>query len=180
MNEEAIRLVAGSPSLLAGIHSWGIEVIKAIQKIESPGLTVVIKYITAMGSEYFYVPLLLVIFWCIDEKKGLRLGLLIVISAWINLLLKDLFWQPRPYNLDPSVGLAFESSGGLPSGHAQMSLVFWAFLAVWGGDISRRRRPLLIRGEGLIPRPSGAILRVLNPSPKPQENNNLVALPRGC
>jgi hypothetical protein len=29
-----------------------------------------------------------------------------------------------------------------------------------------------IRGEGLIPRPSGAVIKVLNPRPIPLENNH--------
>jgi hypothetical protein len=31
--------------------------------------------------------------------------------------------------------------------------------------------PVFIRGEGLIPRPSRAVIKVLNPSPIPLENN---------
>jgi hypothetical protein len=39
---------------------------------------------------------------------------------------------------------------------------------------------IFIRGEGLIPRPSGAVIKVLNPRPIPLEINNPAALRRGC
>jgi membrane-associated phospholipid phosphatase len=133
MGEETIWIVSnGVPSRFEGVYGWGLDLIRIIQKIESPVLTAVMKAVTALGGVYFYLFLLLIIFWCVDEKKGLRLGLLLLVSVWLNLFFKDLLKQPRPFNLDPSVGLAFESSHGIPSGHAQMSLVFWVFMADWG------------------------------------------------
>ena len=113
------------------LYLWGIEVIKLIQKIKSPVLTAFINFITVFGTRNFYLPIILFIFWWVDEKKGLRLGILIIVSAWINSFLKDIFKQPRPFNLDPSLGLAFEPSYGVPSGHAQMSLCFWIPVTVW-------------------------------------------------
>ena len=137
MTENIIQMVPmGAPRFLSSaslweIYRWGIDVIKVIQKIESPALTALVKFITALGTEVFYVPLILIIFWWIDEKQGLRLGILIIVSAWINAFVKDILKQPRPYNLEPSLGLAAESSYGAPSGHAQMSLCFWIPMAAW-------------------------------------------------
>ncbi|AEF84374.1 membrane-associated phospholipid phosphatase [Treponema primitia ZAS-2] len=119
------------------IYRWGLAFIQGIQGIKSPGLTALMKGITALGSEYFYIPLILFIFWCVNEKKGLRLGLIILVSAFINGFFKDLLKQPRPFNLEASVGLVFEPSYGFPSGHAQLSLCFWLPLAFW---LSRSRR----------------------------------------
>jgi len=132
MNENIIQMLpAENMSPLNGIYSWGIEVIKVIQTMENSALTAIIKFITALGTEALYIPLILFIFWWIDEKRGLRMGILIIVTAWINAFIKNIFKQPRPYNLDPSVGLAMESSYGAPSGHAQMSLVFWVPIAAW-------------------------------------------------
>lgn len=126
MNNGINILPADEPSI-HGIYRWGIAIIKGIQTIESPGLTTVIRIIT--GTVYAYTLIVLFIFWCVDEKKGLRMGIILLVSAWINSALKLFLRQPRPYQLDPSVGRAFESSYGLPSGHAQISLVFWMSLA---------------------------------------------------
>ena len=120
-----------SISFLSDMYLWGIEVIKVIQRIKSPALTSVLKFITAFGTEMFYVPVILFIFWWVDEKRGLRFGILIMISAWINSFMKDLLKQPRPFNIDPSLGLATEPTYGAPSGHAQMSFCFWIPFAAW-------------------------------------------------
>jgi membrane-associated phospholipid phosphatase len=90
-----------------------------------------IKAVTALGTEVFYIPVILLIFWCVDEKKGIRLGFLIILSAFANGFFKALFKQPRPYNLEPPLGLASESSFGFPSAHAQVSLCFWLPCASW-------------------------------------------------
>jgi membrane-associated phospholipid phosphatase len=126
---------------IPGILLWGIEVIKVIQKLKSPALTAVLSLITELGTDKFYIPAVMFIFWWIDEKKGFRLGLLILLSGWINEFLKDIFKQPRPYNFDPSLGLAYEPTYGAPSGHAQNALCFWVPIAAWlaGGKPGRKR-----------------------------------------
>jgi membrane-associated phospholipid phosphatase len=151
MNGETIWIFSNeAPRHFEGMYRWGLNLIRIIQKIESPALTALMKVVTSLGSVYFYLPLLFIIFWCIDEKKGLRLGLLLLVSAWLNLFLKDLLKQPRPFNLDSSVGLAFEASHGIPSGHAQMSLSFWVFVAVWGKDFFKTSKPLITAGTAFI------------------------------
>jgi membrane-associated phospholipid phosphatase len=131
------------PGFPGAMYEWGIEVVKVIQRIENPALTALVKFITALGTEALYVPLIFIIFWLIDEKQGLRLGILIVVCAWINNFMKDILQQPRPFYFDPSLGLASESTYSTPSGHAQMSLVFWIPMAVWLGNIWARRRSLI-------------------------------------
>jgi membrane-associated phospholipid phosphatase len=119
-------LTSGDLPLLSLIYEWGIAVIKGIQSIESPLLTTVMKFLTAMGTELLYIPLVFLFFWCIDEKQGLRFSILILFSVWINGFFKVLLKQPRPYHLDPTVMRLAESGYGIPSGHTQHSLVFWA------------------------------------------------------
>ncbi len=107
------------------------NLIKAIQTIEHPVLSAVIVFITNMGAGTLYLLILFYIFWCVDDRAGIRLSVLTVFSAWMNGFLKVIFKQPRPYDLDPSVGRALESSYGFPSGHAQSVLVFFMGLASW-------------------------------------------------
>jgi len=114
---------------MEAVLSWGLDVVRSIQTIASPGLTTFMKVLSLTGSEYFYLLFLPVMLWCFDERFGLRLGLVVLVSAFVNSWLKLAFAQPRPYNLDPSVGLASETSHGLPSGHAQGTSTFWGMLA---------------------------------------------------
>jgi len=132
MNEYIIQMLpAENFSFLEKIYRWGIEVIKVIQTMENPALTAIIKFITVLGTEALYIPLILFIFWWIDEKQGLRFGVLIIVSAWINAFMKNVLKQPRPFHLEPAIGLVAESNYGIPSGHAQMSLTFWIPMAAW-------------------------------------------------
>ena len=152
MNGEIINIgPAESPYMIQGflleMYRWGIDIIKAIQVMENPVLTAIMKFITAFGTEAFYIPVVLLVLWWVNEKQGIRLGILIVVSAWINGLMKELLGQPRPYNLDPSVGRAFEPSYGAPSGHAQMSLCFWIFIAIWLSRALKEKSAMLQAGE---------------------------------
>jgi membrane-associated phospholipid phosphatase len=137
MNNSGL-LSAGEVRSLNVVYQWGLEFVRALQTIENPVLTAIIRGITVLGSELFYAPVILLIYWCINEKKGQRLALLLLLSAWVSNAVKVLLKQPRPYFLDPSVGLGVASGYGLPSGHAQHSLVFWA--AALSGVLTERRR----------------------------------------
>ncbi|MFH2114328.1 MAG: phosphatase PAP2 family protein [Spirochaetota bacterium] len=111
------------------LMSWGLDVIRAVQTVQGPFLVAVMRVLTQAGSEYFYLLFLPVIFWCMDARFGIRFGLVFLFSAFTNSWLKVVFAVPRPFVLDPSVGLAHETSFALPSGHAQGSATFWGLLA---------------------------------------------------
>lgn len=113
------------------ILSWGLELVRSVQTAAHPALTVVFRLLSTLGTEYFFLLMIPVVFWCVDRRKGLRLGVFVLVSAVVNLWLKELFMQPRPYELDPSVGMARETTYGLPSGHAQSSATFWGVIAPW-------------------------------------------------
>ncbi|MDR2054139.1 MAG: phosphatase PAP2 family protein [Treponema sp.] len=151
MNGTIGTLTAADTPFLYDIYWWGVGLIKGIQAIENPALTAVMRGLTALGTEMFYIPVILFIFWCVDEKQGLRLTILILFSAWINGFFKSLLKQPRPYNLDPSVMRAFEPSYGIPSGHTQQSLVFW------GASL----RQALTRGESRRSGPRVPVFAIL-------------------
>jgi membrane-associated phospholipid phosphatase len=131
-----------------GFYQWGLEFTRTLQIIENPALTALIKIITALGSALFYVPVILWVYWCINEKTGRRLVLLLLLSAWVNSALKVLLKQPRPYFLDPSVGISTASGYGFPSGHAQQALVFWA--AALSGPVGKRRAWLIAGAVALV------------------------------
>jgi hypothetical protein len=92
------------------------------------------KVVTFFGATPVYILLLPLIFWCFDEKKGVRLGIALMISTLINMTLKFALAQPRPFweGWDPAVALIPEQLNGFPSGHAQNSLVMWIIVASWG------------------------------------------------
>ena len=120
-----------------GILAWGLDVIRFLQGFETPWLTGLMKGITFFGSEGFFIVALPVLYWAVDRERGARIVLVFVFSVFVNLWLKDLWGQPRPFELDRALALAKEIGHGLPSGHSQSSMVFWGmaialFPKPWG------------------------------------------------
>jgi membrane-associated phospholipid phosphatase len=126
------------------VHQWGLALIRFIQGGENPALTWFMELVTFLGSPPYYLFLLPLIFFVFNEKRGIRLAIAVIFSAWLNLVLKALLQGPRPYELDPSLGRAFESTYGIPSGHAQNALVLWVILASWGRGKRRYAAAALI------------------------------------
>jgi membrane-associated phospholipid phosphatase len=118
-------------------YAWGLSLVKALQVHASPALTLAMNILSLSGTEYCFLVLLPLFYWCVDKRRGLRIGTLVFLSTVINLRLKLVFAQPRPYDLDASVAMAREVTFGLPSDHAQTSVVLWGsaaplFRAPWG------------------------------------------------
>jgi membrane-associated phospholipid phosphatase len=119
---------------MEAVLQWGLDLIRAVQSFENPPLTAFMRIVTNLGSSGAYMILIPLVYWCINEKKGARLGITVLVSAWINISLKFALNQPRPFfaGYDPSVGMIPEQLGGFPSGHAQNALVIWMIIASWG------------------------------------------------
>lgn len=109
---------------------WGVELILTLQAHRTAALDAFFRTITQLGgtAHLFIVPLVI---WSISYRLGARLLLVLLLSAFVNFTLKDAFAQPRPFDLDPSIGPDREVGYGLPSGHAQHTLVEWGVIAAW-------------------------------------------------
>jgi membrane-associated phospholipid phosphatase len=110
---------------MEALNAWGLEFVRATQITMGKAFLLPMQAITLLGSELFALAALPLIYWCVDRKKGARIGILILISAFANLWVKTLFKLPRPYELDPSLELAREHTSAFPSGHSQTSMTFW-------------------------------------------------------
>jgi len=119
---------------MEALLQWGLDLIVVIQQVHGPALDTFFRAITFLGAEEFYLLLLPVLFWCVDFDLGARVGIFLLLSNYLNVCLKDLFRQPRPFDLDPSVQLAAAEGYGLPSGHAQSAIVVWGALAAWARE----------------------------------------------
>jgi membrane-associated phospholipid phosphatase len=96
-----------------------------------PAFDALMHILSFFGTEDFLLLLVPFLFWCVDSGLGARLMFLVVISNFVNVLLKWLFHLPRPYWVDARVkALEVEPSYGLPSGHTQNATVGWGYLAV--------------------------------------------------
>ncbi|NOZ74072.1 MAG: phosphatase PAP2 family protein [FCB group bacterium] len=102
-----------------------IELIQWFQHLPVPGFISLMKGITFLGNESFYLLGLPVIFWCWKKELGLPLLLLLYVTFLVNTLLKLGFALPRP----PETFWQVSAGGyGFPSGHSQMAMVLWGYL----------------------------------------------------
>ena len=115
---------------MESILNSGVVFINWLQSLGS-WLTPIIKLITDLGSEPFYLLIAPAVLWCIDSRLGVRLGIFIMINGMVYAALKVAFHGPRPYwyTSDVKVLGSPENSFGLPSGHSQNAVVVWGALA---------------------------------------------------
>lgn len=99
-----------------------------LQQLSSPALDRVMAFFTSLGTDYFYMALLPLVYWCVDRRRGHELAYLFLVSMWLNGLLKDVFNMPRPSAAEGVRQLAREYSNGFPSGHAQGSMTLYGYL----------------------------------------------------
>lgn len=110
-------------------YSLGYELILFLQSFGAWFISLM-KAITFLGDEEFFLMILPVIYWCIDPGLGLRVGAILMLSGSLNSILKVALHTPRPYWVDTSI-LTYvpESSFGMPSGHAQNAVAVWGVIA---------------------------------------------------
>jgi membrane-associated phospholipid phosphatase len=96
--------------------------------IRSDLLTPIFKAFSALGYGGFLFLFMPLGYWLLSKNIFARVGLWLLLSALLNTYLKDLFQDPRPdplFQLDAAVGLSY----GFPSGHAQIAMVVWFWIA---------------------------------------------------
>jgi membrane-associated phospholipid phosphatase len=113
------------------IFQWGLDFIIMIQQIDTPLLDSFFRAITSLGDELFYLLLFPFLLWCVDFYLGIRVGIIFLLSVYLNTGLKEIFQQPRPFDILPEIQKVHAHGYGFPSGHAQSSLVVWGSIAYW-------------------------------------------------
>lgn len=115
---------------MQAILEMGIENILWMQQFQTPLTYTFWKIFTNFGGTYYLwmVPALL---WCVDYRVGLRVVLMLTLTLVLNAVLKEAFAAPRPFEVDSRILSPGEQGYGLPSGHAQLAVVFWGVLAGW-------------------------------------------------
>jgi len=108
----------------------GVLLIMFIQEHRTALLDQFFRAVTTLGGmgHVFIVPFVI---WCLSYRAGSRMLLTLLLSVLVNFALKDLFAQPRPFELDPRIGPDRELGYGIPSGHAQHTLIEWSLIAAW-------------------------------------------------
>jgi membrane-associated phospholipid phosphatase len=120
------------------VFEWGLEFMQGLQQAFGAIGVDLAQVFTFLGNQEFYLLLFPLLFWCIDGTVGARVTILYLLSVVLNVNIKDLVEQPRPYQLapeiaqvDPAGDYIYGEGFGMPSGHAQWSITIWGALAAW-------------------------------------------------
>ena len=111
-----------------------MSLITFLQTFASPPLDAFVLLLTNLGSQDFYIAMIVVIYLAFSARVGQRLGVALLLSFYINQQAKAFFDTVRPFVLEPSL-LRSEAAGetalgaAFPSGHAQGAATFWLLAA---------------------------------------------------
>ena len=105
-----------------------------LEKIRFPAMDALMQTITRLGEETAFLVLALIVFWCIDKKKGYYLLAVGFLGTLSNQFLKLVCRIPRPWVRDGNftiVEAAREAASGysFPSGHSQTAVGTFGCLA---------------------------------------------------
>lgn len=104
----------------------------------------ILKAFNFIGSDYFYILLFPLIFWCINKSIGKRVLILALLTAYINILLKSLWMRPRPYDVIVSGKnsiinrLNLDDNFGFPSSHVMGVTSLWMYISTLSKKISTK------------------------------------------
>lgn len=104
-----------------------MEFLHFLESIRLPGLNEFMLLITQLGEETAFLVVALVMFWCVDKRRGYYILTVGFLGTLANQFMKLFFRIPRPWVQDPSFTIleqAREAASGysFPSGHTQSAV----------------------------------------------------------
>lgn len=104
-----------------------MDFLYVLENLRMPVLNEFMLAITTLGEETAFLAIALIVFWCVDKKRGYLLMGVGFMGTMINQFLKLWFRVPRPWVLDENFTIleeAREAASGysFPSGHTTMAV----------------------------------------------------------
>lgn len=111
-----------------------MEFLYLLEKIRVPILNELMLMITTLGEETAFLVVALIVFWCVDKRRGYYVLSVGFLGTVFNQFLKLLCRVPRPWVLDKNFTIleqAREGASGysFPSGHTQSAVGVFGSLA---------------------------------------------------
>jgi undecaprenyl-diphosphatase len=108
-----------------------IEYIQFLHKIRGPFLDRLIQLFDFFDKQEFFFVLLPLVWLGFGWRFGIRIFYLLSLSFIINYTLKQLFGLPRPFHIDPALGIIHANGYGFPSGGAQGAFLLSGLLVIY-------------------------------------------------
>lgn len=104
-----------------------MDFLRLLEGVRIPVLNEFMLAVTYLGDEIAFLVAALIIFWCVDKRKGYYILAVGFLGTLANQFMKLWFRVPRPWVLDEKFTIleqAREGAGGysFPSGHTQSSV----------------------------------------------------------
>lgn len=105
-----------------------------LEKLRQPWLDEIMLLITRLGEETAFLVAALIVFWCVDKRKGYFVMAVGFAGTMISQFMKLACRIPRPWVMDPNftiVERARAAAGGysFPSGHSQSAVGVFGSIA---------------------------------------------------
>ena len=113
------------------MHELELGWIQWIHEFRNPIFDEFFKLLNHLDTFPFFAILVPIIGLFYGWRVGLKLLLILLVSRFVNYELKHFFESPRPFNLDPSVGLIHVGGFGFPSGAAQTAALLSGLLIIY-------------------------------------------------
>lgn len=113
------------------LHLAELEIIRFIHEFRTPFSDTFLKQLDFFDRQEFFLLLIPFIWLGHGWKAGLRVFYILLLGGLISPVLKEFFSYPRPFHLDPSLGIIQVSGYGLPSGAAQTAVLLSGILISW-------------------------------------------------
>jgi undecaprenyl-diphosphatase len=103
-----------------------------LQNLRTPFLSKIVELLTSLGEMAIVLAVLVIIYWCVDKKKGFLVAAPILFSTVTMQALKAIFRVPRPFMRYPDqiIGERQHTATGysFPSGHSTTASSFYGGL----------------------------------------------------
>ena len=136
----AVLILVGLILLMTGLNEAFFSTSSTMRSI--------FKYITYLGEPIVFIVIIAILFIVYDKKYAKNLLLVLLLVAYVNEFLKDLFMDPRPgTNVDvdeitvENPGGLVETSYGFPSGHTSSAVGTWGYIAY---EFKDKPKPLVV------------------------------------
>lgn len=104
-----------------------MKILYLLESLRFPALNKLMLLITQLGEETAFLVAAMIVFWCVDKKKGYYVMAVGFFGTLLNQFFKLVFRIPRPWVADPNFTIvegAVEAATGFsfPSGHSTSSV----------------------------------------------------------
>ena len=128
--------------------------LRILEGLRMPGLNEFMLLVTRLGEETAFLVVALIVFWCVDKRRGYYVMAVGFMGTMANQFLKLACRVPRPWVLDPEFTIleqAREAAAGysFPSGHSQNAVGTFGALALTAKN--RWMKVLCIAAAVLVP-----------------------------